>query len=181
MTPRRSTLVTLSTLPSTLASPLKSPRSIPPSPLLPPSPSKMTPEENFKQFCFFVRGGAAEFLNDIKQKSYEVLDDDWWKEAHQLILKRIDEHQVNNYGITRELIESMLSKLPADLLDEKQKKAFKKYIMQAYIRYNAVTKETCYCDDALCMGDCGVQACGCIDTCRCYVYNRHDRYSRWDY
>jgi hypothetical protein len=80
----------------------------------------------------------------------------------------IDEHRLNNYGISTKFIESLLTKLPADLLDKKQKKAFNEYIMQAYIRYNAVVKDTCYCDDALCMGDCGVHACGCIDCCRCW-------------
>ena len=135
--------------------------------LNPPKPP--TPAENdFKQFTFFVRGGAAEFLNDIKKGSYEVLDDTWWKQEHLKILNMIDERKLNNYGISAAFIKSLLAKIPADLLDKKQKKAFTEYIMQAYIRYNAVVKDTCYCDDALCAGDCGVLSCGCIDCCRCW-------------
>lgn len=200
MIPRRSSLRTPSTLPSTPASQLKLPRSIlsslthpslnlsrmasntwaniagapatPPKPriavvLNPPKP--LTPaEKDFKQFTFFVRGTAAEFLNDIKKGSFEVLDDKWWKEQHEKIIDMIEKHELNNYGISSAFIKSLLAALPADLLNKKQKKAFTEYIMQAYIRYNAVVKDTCYCDDGLCMGDCGVLVCGCIDCCRCW-------------
>lgn len=179
MTPRRSSLRTPSTLPSTPASPLKLPRSIPSRPT-PPSLNlsrmasttpELTPaEKDFKQFTFFVRGAAAEYLNNIKQGSFEVLDDKWWKEQHQKIIDMVEECQFNNYGISSAFIKNLLVALPADLLNKKQRKAFAQYLMQAYIRYNAVVKDTCYCDDALCMGDCGVLACGCIDCCRCHCY-----------
>jgi hypothetical protein len=129
------------------------------------------PKTEFEHFTFFVRSAAAEFLNNVKQGSYAVLDDAWWKAAHDKILEMIDEYQYNNYGISARFIESLQAKLPADLLDDKQKKGFKEYIMQAYIRYNAAVKSKCYCDDALCGGDCGVHACGCIDTCRCWRDN----------
>jgi hypothetical protein len=135
--------------------------------LAPPTPA----EKDFKEFTFFVRSAATEFLNNVKQGSYKILDDAWWKAAHDGILKMVDEHQYNNYGISSRFIDSLLAKLPAGLLDEKLKGDFIEYIVQAYIRYNAGVKETCYCDDALCGGDCGVHACGCIDTCRCWQYD----------
>lgn len=134
-----------------------------------------TPKTNFEHFTFFVRSAAEEFLNNIKQGSYEVLDDAWWKAAHDKILEMIEAGQFNNYGISRVFIESLTDALPADLLNKKQRKEFKKYIMQAYIRYNAVVKDKCYCNDALCMGDCGELACGCIDCCRCHCYNGGSR------
>lgn len=126
------------------------------------------PKSNFDHFTFFVRSATEEFLNDIKQGSYNVLNDKWWKGEHEKILAMVDAHQLNNYGISAKFIESLLAALPADLLDKKQTVAFTKYIMSAYVRYNGVVKETCYCDDALCMGDCGVLSCGCIDCCRCW-------------
>ncbi len=111
------------------------------------------------------------------QGSYTVLDDAWWVTAHQRIRVMVSEYKLNNYGISAEFIKSLMSTLPADLLDKAQKKEFKEYIMQAYIRYNAAVKGTCYCNDALCAGDCGELACGCIDCCRCYCYGGgRDRY-----
>ena len=129
------------------------------------------PKTDFEHFTFFVRSAATEFLNNIKQGSYEVLDDVWWKAAHHRILEMINEYQYNNHGISARFIESLIAKLPTDLLDDKQKKRFKEYIIQAHICYNAAVKSKCYCDDALCSGDCGVLNCGCIDTCRCRRYN----------
>lgn len=130
-----------------------------------------TPKTDFEHFTFFVRSAAVEFLNDAKKGSYSVLDDKWWRAAHDTILRMVDQHQLNSYGISAKFIENLMVALPADLLNEKQKKGLNEYIMQAYIRYNAAVKKTCYCDDALCMGDCGVRSCGCIDTCRCHSYS----------
>jgi hypothetical protein len=130
-----------------------------------------TPKSNYEQFTFFVRSAAEEFLNDIKQGSYALLNNKWWKSEHEKILRMVDACQLNNYGISAKFIESLLAALPADLLDKKQTEAFTKYIMSAYVRYNGAVKKTCYCDDALCMGDCGVLNCGCIDCCRCWRDN----------
>ncbi len=138
----------------------------------------MTTEENYKHFNLFIRSGAAEFLNNVKQGSADVLDDAWWLAAHKSVMELTESGPWNNYGILDWLCEEIYKKLSVGLLNEEQKEEFKKYMTDAYARYNALVKRTCYCGDAMCGGDCGVLSCGCIDCCRCHCY-RQGRHDDW--
>jgi hypothetical protein len=137
-------------------------------------------KDNYKHFIFFVRSGATEFLNNVKQGSADILDGAWWEVTHKSVMELTKSGPWNNYGILDWLCAQIYKKLDASVLGEKQKEEFREYMMQAYARYNAVIKETCYCDDLMCMGDCGVHACGCIDVCRCHCYRGgRGRYDDW--
>jgi hypothetical protein len=151
-----------------------------PTPAKPRIAAATAPKTDFQHFTFFVRSGAAEFLNNVKQGSADVLDDVWWLTAHRSIEVLTKRGPWNNYGILSWLCREIYNKLDPSMLGEKQKDAFREYMMRAYARYNAVIKKTCYCDDAMCMGDCGVLSCGCIDCCRCHCYRRSwGRHDDW--
>jgi hypothetical protein len=143
--------------------------------------------EDYKQFTLFVRSGAEDFIEEVykgrqqTKRPRTTLTDTWWKATHDHVMDMADNSGLNNYGILSWVIKAILAELPEGLFDEKQKKAFEKYITLAYSRYVALTKTKCYCGDGLCGGDCGVLACGCIDVCRCRCYrswNKHG-YDDW--
>jgi hypothetical protein len=124
-------------------------------------------DKDYNAFVEHVRKGAESYINAVKQNSCAAMNDDWWKKAHTQMLKTRKEHKFNNHWILHELNSSILTALPATLFDEEGKHIFVRHMFEIFIPYNAIVKDTCYCYDTLCLGDCGVLPCGCIDCCRC--------------
>ena len=135
--------------------------------------------ESMKHFTFFVRGATAEFLNDIKQHSYDKLDDKLWEELHQTTLKMRDEDYKSFSDIVKNIYDSILAEFPETFLTSEKKKDFEKCIEDAFTKYNVETKSRCGCYDDTCFGECGVLTCGCIDVCRNRCGLNRDRYDRY--
>jgi hypothetical protein len=184
--PRRSSLLTRSTLPSIHAFQPQSLKSHP-SQHLSLNPPRHIPRNKmndqthvfgFDKFNYYIVGMFAEYLNDIEQHSYKKLTNQWWIDCYTEISPLIKENEDNSQEIQKIILEKVTSKYSKELLTDDHVKNLKSGLANSYFSFYNKLYPVCYCGHRECDWDCGVLWCGCIDVCRGRC-GFGDRYNRW--
>lgn len=87
----------------------------------------------FSYFNYYIVAMVCEYLNDIKQHSYDDLTDDWWLTLFNEI--NIIDKLVDCDTSEEEILNRVLAKFPNDFLTGEQINEMRKYLKEAYTEF----------------------------------------------
>jgi hypothetical protein len=98
-------------------------------------------------FNFHIISTFAEYLNNIEQRSYEKLTDDWWYNMAEKYIPLMNADDRNIKEIKKNIFDEVMNHFPKKFLTKKQNTQLFKFLGDAICAYIDSYKVVCYCGE----------------------------------
>lgn len=95
-------------------------------------------------FNFHIISTFAEYLNNIEQRSYEKLTDDWWHNMAEKYIPLMNADDRNIKEIKKNIFDEVMNHFPKKFLTKKQNTQLFKFLGDAICAYI----DCCRCPDS---------------------------------